>query len=151
MEITFNKARPQDAQAIQNFQMEMAWETEKLRLDPSTLSKGVAAVFAKPELGQYHVCLRGNEVIGSLLIIGEWSDWRNGTVWWIHSLYFEPEFRGQGLFSKMYAYIKEQVEKDPAIRGLRLYVDHSNLKAQEIYKQIGMNGDHYRLFEWMKS
>lgn len=130
--------------------MQMAWETEKLKLDENTLRHGVAAIFENPNLGQYYVCEQNDQVIGCLLIIGEWSDWRNGMVWWIHSLYFLPEFRGQGLFSQMYSYIQELVKNDPKAKGLRLYVEKTNLSAQAVYRRLGMSDDHYQLFEWMK-
>jgi ribosomal protein S18 acetylase RimI-like enzyme len=147
----YRKAQIEDATAIQSFQQAMAWETEKLTLDEKTLELGVQAVFQNPALGQYHVCVNGSKVIGSLLLTTEWSDWRNGTVWWLHSLYFMPEYRGQGLFSKMYRYVQDLANADKNIRGIRLYVDNTNTNAQGVYKKLGMNGDHYRLFEWMKS
>jgi hypothetical protein len=34
---------------------------------------------------------------------------------------------------------------------LRLYVDTSNVGAQAVYTALGMNGDHYRVFETMFS
>lgn len=149
--ITYRKASVQDASAIQSFQIAMAWETEKLILDDAVLAKGVLAVFQNPERGQYHVCLDRDRVVGSLLLTTEWSDWRNGTVWWLHSLYFEPVYRGRGLFSKMYRYVQGLANADVNIRGIRLYVDETNKNAQGVYKKLGMNGDHYRLFEWMKT
>ncbi len=148
--VTFRTATTQDARLIQTFQLAMAWETENLKLDQDALSAGVNAVFKNPNLGTYHVCVFENQIVGCLLIVREWSDWRNGFVWWIHSLYFSPEHRGQGLFSKMYSYIQDLVRTDPMARGLRLYVDRTNLKAQEIYRKIGMSDDHYQMFEWMK-
>lgn len=150
-QISYRKALVQDAEAIQSFQQAMAWETEKLKLDSTILARGVCAVFQNPELGQYHVCTDQETVIGSLLLTKEWSDWRNGTVWWLHSLYFKPEYRGLGLFSKMYQYVQTLAKADENIRGIRLYVDRTNEKAQAVYSKIGMDGDHYRLFEWMKS
>jgi ribosomal protein S18 acetylase RimI-like enzyme len=33
--------------------------------------------------------------------------------------------------------------------GLRLYVDTTNTRAQQVYASLGMNGDHYRVFEDM--
>lgn len=147
--VIFRSAKLSDATAIQLFQQAMAWETEKLKLDLQILEKGVAAVFENATRGQYHVCEINSEVVGSLLLTNEWSDWRNGTVWWLHSLYFKPEVRGQGLFSKMYSYVQAMAHENN-IRGVRLYVDHSNLHAQNVYTKLGMNGDHYKLFEWMK-
>ncbi len=37
------------------------------------------------------------------------------------------------------------VAENPTIRGLRLYVDQSNVAAQHVYTQLGMNGEHYRV------
>lgn len=149
--ITYRRAAVADAKVIQLFQQSMAWETEKLKLDEATLEKGVLAVFNNSDLGQYHVCLEGDQVIGSLLLTKEWSDWRNGTVWWLQSLYFKPDYRGRGLFSDMYKYVQDLANKDSGIRGIRLYVDETNKNAQAVYSKLKMDGDHYRLFEWMKS
>lgn len=148
---TYRKATVDDAPVIQSFQQAMAWETEKLKLNESILQKGVLAVFENPERGQYHVCAQDGHVVGSLLLTTEWSDWRNGTVWWLHSLYFKPEHRGQGLFSKMYSYVQKLAHQDENIRGIRLYVDNTNVAAQAVYKKLKMNDEHYRMFEWMKT
>lgn len=148
---TFRAAQRSDAPLIQLFQKAMALETENLKLDSQLLAKGVAAVFENAALGQYHVCEVNSEVVGSLLLTNEWSDWRNGTVWWLHSLYFKPEVRGQGLFSKMYKYVQGMAYENKDIRGVRLYVDHTNLHAQKVYSKLGMNDDHYKLYEWMKN
>jgi len=147
----YRKASPSDAPSIVDFQMRMARETERLELDRSTVEHGVHSVFEQPHRGTYHVCEVDGRVVGSLMIITEWSDWRNGEVWWIHSVFIEPEFRGRGLFAGMYEYIKQAVQAEPKLRGLRLYVDRSNTSAQAVYQKLGMNGEHYRLFEWMKT
>jgi hypothetical protein len=96
---TYRAANYSDANRIADFQIMMAWETEKIRLDPLTCRSGVQAVFARPTLGTYHVCARETGIVGSLLITPEWSDWRNGLIWWIQSVYIEPEFRRQGYFT----------------------------------------------------
>jgi ribosomal protein S18 acetylase RimI-like enzyme len=46
--------------------------------------------------------------------------------------------------------VQSLIADNPAIRGLRLYVDQTNAAAQQTYTQLGMNGEHYRVFEWMK-
>lgn len=149
--ISFRPAALGDHPTIAGFQIDMAWETEKLKLDPAICSKGVRSVFENPNLGKYFVAEEAGMVLGSLLLTHEWSDWRAGMVWWIQSVYIAPNSRGKKIFSAFYGYIKQMAEADPNCRGLRLYVDRTNLLAQEIYKKIGMNGDHYRLFEWMKN
>ena len=35
-------------------------------------------------------------------------------------------------------------------RGIRLYVDNLNKSAGEVYRKVGMNGEHYSVWEWMK-
>jgi ribosomal protein S18 acetylase RimI-like enzyme len=49
----------------------------------------------------------------------------------------------------MYQHIKNKAEKD-GIGGLRLYVDTSNIKAQQTYEALGMKSQHYKMYEWMK-
>jgi len=150
-ELVCREARLEDQGSIVEFQLAMAQETEKLRLDPDTCSKGVAAVFQNSHLGKYFVAEKQGTVVGSLLIIPEWSDWRNAMVWWVHSVYIIPSERKKGFFSVMYEYIKEQGRAENGIRGLRLYVDRTNLNAQAVYKKLGMSNHHYELFEWMRN
>ena len=146
----FRRAHPGDLQSIVDFQLAMAWETEELRLDPLICADGVRAVFDKPSLGQYYIAEKDSRVAGVTLTTYEWSEWRNGVVWWIQSVYVLPEFRKQGIYSGIYAFIRGLAESDSAVRGIRLYVDRRNAAAQEVYARLGMNGEHYQVFEWMK-
>lgn len=140
-----------DASTIVRFQVQMAMETEGITLDTDVVSKGVNGVFEEPSRGIYHVVEMDGKVIASLLITYEWSEWRNGQVWWIQSVYVEKDLRGKGIFKQLYTYIQSLANDDQDIRGIRLYVDNTNTAAQKVYQSIGMNGDHYRVFEWMKS
>jgi GNAT superfamily N-acetyltransferase len=149
-DILFREAAQDDVPAIIEFQLAMARETEELELDRATLTKGVHALFADPKLGRYYVAEDDGRVVGSLMITYEWSDWRNGMVWWIQSVYVVPDYRRRGVYAGLYAYVKKIVEPDPAIRGIRLYVDNRNATAQQVYARLGMEGEHYRVFEWMK-
>jgi GNAT superfamily N-acetyltransferase len=149
-DLRFRQATPGDAQSIIEFQLAMARETEGLELDHAVLARGVAAVFRDASLGLYFVAEADGAVAGSLMITYEWSDWRNGTVWWIQSVYVVPSLRGRGIYAGLYKHVKQQVEGDPAIRGIRLYVDGRNAIAQQVYTRLGMDGEHYRVFEWMK-
>jgi ribosomal protein S18 acetylase RimI-like enzyme len=148
--IEIRKARLRDVGRIVELQLKMAQETEGLELDRGAVNKGVHAVFQYPAHGTYWVAEKQGEIMGVLLAIPEWSDWRNGTVLWIHSLYVISEARRQGVFKKLYLNLKEQVEQSPELVGLRLYVDRQNKSAQKIYDKLGMNKDHYELYEWLK-
>ncbi len=148
--ITVRPADPLDFETIAVFQMAMARETENLQLDKTTVVAGVKRVFAKPALGKYFVAEMDGEVVASLLITYEWSDWRNATVYWIQSVYVKPQVRRQGVFKTMYLHIKAMVEADDTVTGIRLYVDKTNMRARRVYEKLQMNGDHYALYEWMK-
>jgi GNAT superfamily N-acetyltransferase len=134
---------------ISRFQEYMAMETENLKLDRDTVQNGVKAVFDDPSKGCYYVAELDGKVAGSLLTTWEWSDWRNCRIIWIQSLYVLPDYRNKGIFRQLYLFIKQMVEENPNIGGIRLYVDKTNFKAAEIYLRAGMNGDHYQLFEWI--
>jgi len=150
MTVHIRKALPNDINCIAKFQVEMAWETENFKLNYETVNKGVSKVFECEGHGNYYVAEVNNEVVASLLTTYEWSDWRNGTVLWIQSVYVMKEFRRQGIYAKMYKYITDMVANDNLLCGIRLYVDKTNSIAQEVYKNMGMNGEHYRVYEWMK-
>lgn len=147
--ITIRKAEPSDAEAIIYFQLNMAWETEAMRLVPETVTKGVKAVFEDDSRGQYYIAEEDGHRIASLLITYEWSDWRNSNVWWLQSVYVVPEFRRKGIFRKMYGHIKQLAEEQD-IAGLRLYVETGNSTAQKTYEALGMSSEHYSFYEWMR-
>lgn len=150
IETFYRSATIDDTATIVAFQLAMARETEDLELDEAVCTRGVQAVFARTDLGQYYVAEQAGRVVASLMITYEWSDWRNGMVWWIQSVYVSPEARQQGIYAGLYAHVKAIVQADDSLRGIRLYVDERNKRAQAVYTRLGMNGEHYRVFEWMK-
>lgn len=144
------QANETDSASIVEFQLAMAFETEQLELHEPTVVKGVAAVFADHSKGIYYVAETNDQVVGSLLTTFEWSDWRNGTVLWIQSVYVRPEFRKRSIFSRLYKHIQEQVASNPKLRGIRLYADKTNTSAHGVYEHLGMTSEHYQMYEWMK-
>jgi len=148
--ITYREAHVSDRTDIIDFQIAMALETEGVALDRPTVTRGVEAVFRDPSKGRYYVAAHGDQVVASLLITYEWSDWRDGIVWWIQSVYVRPQFRGQRVYAGLYAFIRDLASSDDHIKGIRLYVDERNSRAKIVYARLGMIGEHYRVFEWMK-
>jgi len=148
--IEIRKAKPGDSECIVEFQLKMAQETEALELDREIVCRGVRGVVDEPARGTYWVAEENGKILGVLLAIPEWSDWRNATILWIHSLYVVPEARGQGVFKKLYLNLEKQVKKSPELRGIRLYVDKTNKSAQRVYEKLGMSKEHYDLYEWLK-
>ena len=149
--VEIRSGRREDAADIVDFQIRMAEETEGLALHRPTVEQGVQAVFDDPRKGMYWIAEMDGETAGCLLTVPEWSDWRNGTVLWIHSVYVIPAARRRGVFRKMYQAIETTVEESPDLHGIRLYVATENARAQETYRVMGMDDGRYDLFEWMSS
>ena len=140
-------AYPREIATLVEFNRAMAQETEGRELDAPRLRAGVEAVFRDTSKGLYYVALRGEEVLGALLVTSEWSDWRNGVFWWIQSVYVVPSARRQGVFRQLYQHVLERARANPEVCGLRLYVEHENERAQTVYRQLGMHAARYRFFE----
>ena len=138
-----------DIDALVEFNQAMALETEGIRLDGGILRKGVEAVFGDEKKGFYVVAENDEGIAAGLMVTFEWSDWRNAWFWWIQSVYTRPEARGQGLYRKLYEFVKEKAGDDN-VCGFRLYVETENTRAQEVYRRLGMSQSHYLMFEEKK-
>jgi len=146
----FRPAKKSEYKVIAGFQQKMAKETEHLQLNTDTVLRGVQTVFNDPSKGKYFVVEDDGKVIASLLTTYEWSDWRNSTVLWIQSVYVLESYRRKGIFKIMYENIKEIVKNSSDYSGIRLYVDKTNVIAQMVYNNLGMEGEHYKLYEDMQ-
>src|SRR3954452_8892223 len=108
-------ATPADAATIVDFNARMARETEGLTLDPAVLSRGVRAALADPAKAIYFVAEIDRRVVGQLMITHEWSDWRDGDIWWVQSVYVHPEYRRRGIFRTLYAHARERARAAGAV------------------------------------
>ena len=136
-----------DADTLAKYNIAMAWETEKKKLSPPLVARGVQALLENPRYGFYVVAEINHEVVGSLMVTYEWSDWRDASFWWIQSVYVKPEFRKQGIFRRLYEFVKNKASRETGVCGLRLYVEQDNVAAQKTYKSIGMSRIPYKLYE----
>ncbi len=141
-------AVPSDLDFVVAGNLALAQETENLTLDASVLRDGVRALLEGRAPGAYWIAELDGAVVGQTLITYEWSDWRNRMVWWIQSVYVSPGARQHGVFRAVYAHLRREAAAAGA-GGLRLYVDTTNVRAQQVYAALGMNGEHYRVFEDM--
>jgi len=129
------------------FNQAMAIETENKRLDSDILSAGVLSIFEDDRKGFYVVAESDERIVGGLMITYEWSDWRSGWFWWIQSVYIEPEYRGQGIYSELYSFVKNRAREVGGVCGFRLYVEKDNRHAQNVYRKLGMEETYYQMFE----
>ena len=153
-EIVVRAARVEDLETLVDFNLRMADETEGKQLDPGTLRAGVSAVLpGGPDVagptGRYLVAVINRQVVGALMHTWEWSDWRNGVIWWLQSVYVEPGFRRRGVFRSLYGVLRDEARADATVVGLRLYVEHENEVAQATYGGLGMVRSGYVVMEEM--
>jgi GNAT superfamily N-acetyltransferase len=141
-------ARLDDLPAIVDFNCRLAQETEHKCLDIETITRGVRRALSCPDLCRYFVAERQNEVIGQAMITLELTDWRDGVLWWLQSVYVAEPHRGQGIFRALFDHITAQAHADPEVRGLRLYVERENGRAQRVYEQLGMKPSGHFVYEW---
>ena len=137
---------PRDTTALVEFNCEMARETESKALDVSTVTAGVAGLIARSDRGFYVVASQRGEIVGSLMITTEWSDWRNGEIWWLQSVYVSKRLRREGVYRQLHEYVRDLARQQKVI-GLRLYVERDNEPAQETYRALGMGESSYLMFE----
>ena len=150
MNIVVRDALKSDLDEILDFQISMAKETESIDLERDVLKIGVSSVLEDSAKAKYFIADNEGEAAGMLMITTEWSDWRNGWVWWIQSVYVKPGYRKMGVYKMLYNHIKKIVGSSDELKGIRLYVDKRNVRAQQVYESLGMTGDHYTTYEWMK-
>lgn len=142
-------ATPADAAVLVEFNAAMALETEGKELLPGVIGAGVRGLLDNPVAG-FYVLAETERVIAALMITKEWSDWRNGSFWWIQSVYVRPEARRQGVYRRLYRHVQEMAAKDPQVCGFRLYVERENRAAQATYAALGMKETRYLVFEELK-
>ena len=140
-------AEIQDANAIAEFQILMAKETENKELDSATVLEAVQSVFHDTGKGFYLVAEADGKVVGSLMITFEWSDWRNCNLWYIQSVFVESEHRGQGIFKALYQEVIARATAEK-VMFVRLYVETENERAQKVYESLGMKRMPYFMYDF---
>ncbi len=135
-----------DAPVIADFNSRLAWETEEIRLDPAVIGPGVEAALADLPRPRYWVAEEGGALLGQTMVTYEWSDWRNGWIWWIQSVYVKEDARNRGVFKALYASVCEDAREAGAV-SVRLCVENGNTRAQEVYERLGMHDAGYHVME----
>jgi GNAT superfamily N-acetyltransferase len=147
MEIAVRRAVLADKSVVAEFNVRLAAESEGLRLEPACVQAGVEAVLREPTKGVYYVAEVNGVVAGQTMITYEWSDWRNGNLWWIQSVYVKPEFRGHGVFRRLFEHVRALASEEKDVPVLRLYVHTDNTRAHRSYEKLGMSRTKYEVFE----
>ena len=136
-----------DARTLAGFNQAMALETEAKVLADGVALSGVEAALRDPVHGFYVVAETGRDIVGSLLVTYEWSDWRNGRIWWIQSVYVRPGHRRRGVYRALHDFVRARARSTGGVVGLRLYVERENATAQRTYAALGMRETPYLVYE----
>jgi GNAT superfamily N-acetyltransferase len=145
--VTVRAAIPADAAIIAEFNRRLALESEGLTLDPETASEGVRLGLEAPARARYWVAQDGGGIRGQCMVTTEWSDWRSGWVWWLQSVYVEPDERGRGTFRALWERVLEDARGAGDVVMVRLYVHRENLGARAVYERLGMEESPYLVYE----
>lgn len=84
--------------------------------------------------------------IGQIMVTFEFSDWRNGPIWWIQSVYVAPGHRRRGIYQALHDHVR-RAAREAGAAGLRLYVDRENRVAKATYRSLGMEPSRYDMYE----
>ena len=119
MKKIIRNAKLNDIETIAKYNIAMALETENKNLDKDTITKGVTSVVMDKSKGLYWVVEIDGALAGQLMVTYEWSDWRNGIIWWIQSVYVLTAHRKQGIFRVLFKHIENLAKVNPQVKALR--------------------------------
>lgn len=146
-EITVRPALRPDVEMIVDYNRRLAWESEHKELDERVLRAGVERALGTPGLCAYYLATIDELPVGQTMVTYELTDWRDGVLWWIQSVYVEEAFRRQGVFRALFQHIEREARASADVRGIRLYVDDENHRAWRTYESLGLKPSGHSLLE----
>jgi GNAT superfamily N-acetyltransferase len=145
-ELKIRRATVDDAEIVAEYNVRLALETEGTALDRAVLLPGVQAALADANKALYFLAEMEGDVVGQCMVTYEWSDWRNGPLWWFQSVYVRADWRRRGIFRALFEHVLAEGKAAGAV-GVRLYAHSENTNALATYQSLGMNSTHYIVLE----
>jgi len=145
-DILVRKADESDISTLIEYNRALADETENISLETGVLQLGIEKALDLKDC-HYFVAELDGKIVGQTMITSEWSDWRNGVMWWMQSVYVHPDYRKRGVFQSIFKYIETLAANDPEVKALRLYVMQDNHTGQSAYRNLGMKNSGYVVYE----
>ncbi|MGH8427380.1 MAG: GNAT family N-acetyltransferase [Gammaproteobacteria bacterium] len=128
------------------FNIACAAESENLALERVQVRTGVEMVLGDATRGRYYLAEDAAGAAGQVMITREWSDWRNGWIWWLQSVYVRADARRAGVFTALLQHTEAEARRE-GVSFIRLYVDRDNTAAEGTYLGNGFEQAHYRMLE----
>jgi len=145
-DILVREADGSDISTLIEYNRALADETEHISLDKDILRLGIEKALELKDC-HYFVAELDGKIVGQTMITSEWSDWRNGVLWWMQSIYVHPDYRKRGVFQSIFKYIETLAGKTPEVKALRLYVMQDNQAGRSAYQNLGMKNSGYVVYE----
>ncbi len=145
-DIFVREADISDLATLIEYNQALAKETENISLDKNILRLGIEKALKLDDC-HYFVAEQDGKVVGQTMVTTEWSDWRNGVMWWMQSVYVHPDYRKRGVFQSIFRFIEYLAGKNPDVKALRLYVMHDNHIGKSSYQNLGMDDSGYIVYE----
>jgi 4-carboxymuconolactone decarboxylase len=145
MNFLVRKAKINDLNQLIEFTLSEAREAEGLVLEFNRIHDGVKAALIDSKIANYWVIVdQSDNLVGSVSVIKEWSDWNAGYYWWIQGMYLLPAYRGKGLMKSMIDEVESEMNKSGGLE-LRLYVHTENHAAIRAYEKAKFTDSKYRI------
>lgn len=145
-------ANADDADVLADFNLRLAQETEGKALDAAKVLSGVRNGLKQGDEVQYLLAISNQhetkqDIVGQLMLTREWSDWRDGWMYWLQSVYVVAEYRGQGVFRALLENAIESLKLRDDVVGVRLYVEVENEVAIRTYQKMQFTDCGYKVME----
>ena len=85
--------------------------------------------------------------IGCLFVSLEMNAPLGGLIYMIQDVYVVKQYRKKGVFKKIFQKTHDIAKEDEYCKGMRLYVDFENYRAQSVYKKLGMYDTGFLFYE----
>lgn len=138
-------AEPSDLESLVTFTVQEALETEGKHPDVAAVRLGVESGVGGTAPSTYWVAEADDgDVVGSVSVVTEWSNFRGGYYWWVQSLFVTPAHRGAGLVDALLDFVADAARVAGAL-DLRLYDLQSNKRAIGAYRRCGFQVADYTI------
>ncbi len=133
---TFDAATPDDVPALVALLAILFAQESEFAPDAAKQARGLRRIIASPEVGRVFVARIGGRVVGMVNMLATVSTAEGAPAAWLEDVIIHPDYRGNGLGSRLLGYVVEAARAEGFVR-LSLLADHENAGAIRFYERHG--------------